>query len=290
MTDTQDSNMESPAYLLAALQWQLECGVDALMLDDALDRTNLPKLEIHAALTQKIASTQPTGIPMTTAPAPQTSFAEQAQAQVDNSESQSLGASEARAEAEKMAANITSLDDLKAAIKKFEGNTLKKTAHNMVFAEGIADKPKVMVIGGKPAVESDQSGKAFDGVSGRLMDRILASIGLSRTENSYLTYLCNWRPPGNDALTPLASSSSLPFLKKHIELIRPEFLILLGDDAVRTILDSPLSVSKLRSKMHEVAGIPTLVTFAPEILLTTPLRKKSVWQDMLRLKKAIEEA
>lgn len=273
MMDIQDQDTQDEAFLLAALQWQMENGVDCPLLDDPLDKTNLPKPEI--SVTNK-------------ADGQEISIAAQAAVNVQPP-AMTLGASEAKEEAQKLVQSVTDLEKLKEAIQSFEGITLKKTAMNMVFADGNLDS-KIMVVGDKPNADSDREGKPFVGSQGVLLDRILGSIGLSRGENVYLTTLCNWRPPGDRSLNPGEIAASTPFLEKHIELVKPAILILLGDDAAKTVLEKTETASKLRGKFYQHKDCEILVTHHPETLLKTPLRKKHVWHDMLMLKEKLDQA
>lgn len=127
-------------------------------------------------------------------------------------------AAEAGARARAAAAN--DLDALRATLADFDDCPLKRTAANLVFADGATDAP-VMLIGEAPGADEDRQGLPFVGASGRLLDRMLASIGLDRNENAYITNILPWRPPGNRKPTPSESTMCLPFLHRHIELKAP---------------------------------------------------------------------
>ena len=185
------------------------------------------------------------------------------------------------------------MDELAKEIEAFDGLSIKKTAANMVFADGNPDA-NVMVIGEAPASDDDRQGKAFMGPAGVLLDRILASIGLDRNaeaaeQGAYLTNMLNWRPPGNRTPSQGEINISLPFIIRHIELAAPKMLILLGGGVGKALLDKELSISKLRGSFHDFKGIPTIVTYHPSYLLTTPAQKRSVWKDVLMFDAKREE-
>ena len=188
------------------------------------------------------------------------------------------------AEAEKLVAECNTLDDLKTAIQNFDGLGLKKTATNLVFADGNPNA-KIMVIGEAPGADEDRQGMPFVGITGQLLDNILKCINLSRTDNVYITNILNWRPPGNRTPTKEEMDIATPFILKHIDLVKPDYIILCGGVAAQTLLKSKESISRLRGKIHELDnGITAIATYHPAFLLRTPLQKKKVWDDMLMFK------
>jgi DNA polymerase len=213
-----------------------------------------------------------------------------------------LGASEARVEAERLAAQAATLEELSATIADFDGIALKKTATNMVFADGNPKAP-VMLIGEAPGADEDRLGKPFVGVSGQLLDKILAAAGLDRQAEEpekavYISNILNWRPPGNRTPSPAEIEVSLPFIERHIQLVKPRILILCGSVSAKALLSSEESVSRLRkigwhdycprdrgnTQTHKKPDvIPAIVTYHPSYLLRTPAQKKAVWADMIAL-------
>ena len=185
-------------------------------------------------------------------------------------------------DAEELASKCETLEDLKNAIQNFDGLSVKKTATQIVFADGNA-QADVMVIGEAPGADEDRRGLPFVGVSGQLLDKILACINLSRAENVYISNILNWRPPGNRTPTKEEMEIATPFIMKHIELINPKMIILCGGVAAQTILKSKESISRLRGKIHDVNGRQMVATYHPAFLLRTPLQKKKVWDDMLMI-------
>ena len=194
-----------------------------------------------------------------------------------------LGASEA----ERLAAACADLDALEAAVRAFEGCALKRTAINTVFADGARDAP-VMAIGEAPGAEEDQQGKPFVGASGRLLDRMIAWIGLERSRNFYITNVLFWRPPGNRKPTPAETEACLPFVRRHITLKRPRIIVTLGGTAAQLLLQRKEGVMRLRGRWFvyedpEIGSIPLLPLFHPAYLLRQPQAKALFWRDLLAL-------
>ncbi len=210
---------------------------------------------------------------------------------IRSSETPFLGKSDARAEAEKRAAQARTLEELRDAVAAFDGIALKKTATSLVFSDG-NPRASVMLIGEAPGGDEDRVGKPFVGVSGQLLDRILQWIGLDRKEDDparsiYISNILNWRPPGNRTPSPAEIETSLPFIERHIALVRPKMVILCGGVSAKALLRSEQSVSRLRGRWHDLPGddvkIPALATYHPAYLLRTPSQKRAVWQDMLKI-------
>ncbi len=188
--------------------------------------------------------------------------------------------------------DVKTLDELKRIMLSFTGCTLKTTAMNTVFGAGIPNS-KVMLVGEAPGADEDRIGLPFVGLSGKLLDKMLASIGLSREENVYISNILPWRPPGNRTPTSAEVALCLPFIRKHIELINPDILVLLGGSAATAILETAGSVSRMRGRWLEYTvaetgkNIDTLVTFHPAFLLRSASQKRTAWKDMLTLKQKL---
>jgi len=191
-----------------------------------------------------------------------------------------------KASQDALAANT--LEELNSAIKNYEGCTLKGTASSTVFGDGNPEA-RLMVIGEAPGADEDRQGRPFVGISGKLMDRMIESIGFNRN-TIYITNVVPWRPPGNRKPTTEEVSLCMPFLERHIELIAPEVLLLIGGLAANTVLAMPEGITKLRGKWHTyssanlVHSIPTLATFHPAYLLRSSDQKRLAWRDMLAVK------
>ncbi len=203
-----------------------------------------------------------------------------------------LGAHEATAGARELAAAADSLDALKDAIAQFDGIALKATATNLVFADGNPNA-RLMLVGEAPGGDEDRRGLPFVGVSGQLLDRMLAAIGYDRT-NCYITNIVNWRPPGNRKPSPAETQLSLPFIERHIALVNPAVLVLLGDTAAKTLTGRTEGITRLRGRWFEWslpggATIPAMPTFHPAYLLRSPGQKREAWMDLLSVKRKLAE-
>lgn len=269
----------SPAEALAALAWQLDMGADEAISEAPVDR-----------LTGKSAP------PATSAPAPRAAISPSPAAQprsLPSREAPVLSSGTAAvASARQLAEEAKTLDELKAALTRFDGCDLKVTASNLVFADG-NPQSRIMLIGEAPGAEEDRQGLPFVGVSGQLLDRMLAAIGLDRTK-VYITNILFWRPPGNRTPTPAEVAACLPFVERHIALVDPTHLLLLGGLAAKTLFGSPEGILKLRGRWVEVqttglaAPIPALATLHPAYLLRQPAQKRLAWRDFLAFNQALQ--
>lgn len=204
----------------------------------------------------------------------------------------SPGLAEAVAEARKLADGAKTLADLEAAVRGFDGCALKASANKTVFSDG-NNQAKLMLIGEAPGANEDMQGIPFCGVSGQLLDNMLKAIGYDRTK-AYITNTIFWRPPGNRKPTPEEMEICRPFVEKHVALVNPKLLVLVGGTAVADILKTNDAVGKLRLKFHEytnqymAAPIKVLVTFHPSYLLRSPGQKAHAWKDWLKVKKELK--
>ncbi len=204
------------------------------------------------------------------------------------------GAIEALGDARALAAAATTLDELKAALNSFEGLSLKRTATQLVFADG-NPKARVMLVGEAPGADEDRIGRPFVGVSGQLLDRMFACIGLSREgggreDTLYISNVINWRPPGNRAPSDAEIALSLPFIQRHIELVNPAVLIFIGGVSAKALMQTTQGITKLRGRWTEYAPegfakpIPAMPMLHPAYLLRSPAQKGLAWADLLNLK------
>jgi DNA polymerase len=190
------------------------------------------------------------------------------------------------------ARNAASLDDLRAALGRFDGISLRKTATNLVFADGNPEA-EVMLVGEAPGADEDRQGKPFVGVSGQLLDRMMAAIGLDRT-GFYITNVCFWRPPGNRKPTEAELAAQQPFVLRHIELVRPKVLVLVGGSSAQILLGTNEGITRLRGRWFEYRSdgldtpIPALPLFHPAYLLRQPELKREAWRDLLKLRIRLE--
>ena len=262
--------------LLFALKWQMEMGIDCALSDSA---TGLYAAE--AALPVPSASSVPPPA-MLAEPVASPPIAEPAAVapQIANPLS-----------------GLQSLSDLRAALEAFEGCALKKTASNMVFADGnpAAD---IMLIGEAPGRDEDRMGLPFVGAAGQLLDRMLKSVGMDR-QDVYITNILPWRPPGNR--TPSAEETRLlwPFLRRHIQLKAPKVIFALGGSSAKLLLDSQTGILKLRGQMTKIdfsdardgsLMLPVLPSLHPAYLLRAPNMKKQAFSDLLQLCQYVKKA
>ena len=199
---------------------------------------------------------------------------------------------DARQNARELCKTAENLEDLQKLVKEFDGCSLKLTAKNTVFGDG-NPTARIMLIGEAPGADEDQIGKPFVGRSGQLLDLMLKAIGLDRNQ-CYITNVLPWRPPGNRTPTDAEIAVCLPFLKRQIEIINPDYLFVLGGSAANALLDCNDSISKLRGhwltyKTSAGKDIDVLASFHPAYLLRNPGQKAKVWSDLLRLSKKFNE-
>jgi len=182
-----------------------------------------------------------------------------------------------------LAASANTLAELKAALESFDGCPLKKGATHTVFADGTPSH-HIMFIGEAPGRDEDRMGLPFVGRAGKLLDKMLAAIGLDRASNVYITNVLNWRPPDNRDPSPEEAAMCLPFLRRHIELVKPEIIVLLGAVAARHVLGKTDGIMRLRGRWLEYhAGgkmVPVMPTLHPAYLLRQPAHKKLAWRDL----------
>ncbi|UUX47970.1 uracil-DNA glycosylase [Nisaea acidiphila] len=192
-----------------------------------------------------------------------------------------------------LAGTAQTLEELRAALESLEGFPLKVTATNLVFGEGV-ERPEVMFIGEAPGADEDRQGRPFVGASGRLLDRMMQSIGLDRAENAYITNILPWRPPGNREPTPAEIATCLPFIRRHIALVKPRLLVPVGGTSAKTLLDQRQGIMRLRGRQFEYtdpaleAPIPAVPFFHPAFLLRSAGQKALAWRDLLTIKQIIQ--
>lgn len=251
------------AQLLDALQFQMDCGVDEVMAEAPINRFEIakeaPKLKFSTESNIQPVTKIPEVIP------------EEAAAEV----------------AQKLAQKSSDREALLSAINTFDLCAFKQGARNTVFSDG-SPKARVMIIGEAPGRDEDREGRPFVGQAGQLLDKMFAAIGLSRQSETpataiYITNVMPWRPPQNRTPSEDEIAMMLPFLKRHIELIEPEFLVVMGNTACQAVLGMS-GITKLRGNWQEAFGKPVLPMFHPAFLLRDPLRKKEAWEDLKDLR------
>jgi len=270
-----------PAEALALLTWQIEAGADEAIESSPIDRfapapepavqrRPAPAAEPVLAAIPSAAGLSPAGRSPISAPLP------------INGDGNAYHAAQA----------ARTLEELRAALESFDGCPLKATATNLVFADG-NPSARLMLVGEAPGADEDRIGRPFVGVSGQLLDRMLAAIGLDRT-TVYITNVIFWRPPGNRTPTPAEVASCLPFVERHIELAGPEILVLVGNAAAKTLLLRNEGITRIRGRWfdYQSAGmprpVPTLPIYHPAYLLRSPAQKRDAWRDLLQIRERLD--
>ena len=181
------------------------------------------------------------------------------------------------------------LERLKKSIQNIKNCSLKNNATNMVFSDG-NPKSKIMLIGEAPGANEDEEGLPFVGRAGILLDKMLSAIDLDR-KKVYISNIINYRPPDNRRPTEEEIKRYLPFITKHIEIINPKILVLLGSTAMNALIGNEVVISKMRGKWitKKFGNCETsvIITFHPAFLMRQPAQKKMAWIDlkMIRDKK-----
>jgi uracil-DNA glycosylase family 4 len=191
--------------------------------------------------------------------------------------------------AREAAKTAASLEELRAMLERFDGCALKSTATQLVFADG-NPQARVMFVGEAPGRDEDIAGLPFVGRSGKLLDLMMAAIGLDRT-SAYIANVVPWRPPGNRTPTPQETAICVPFILRQIELADPDVLVCMGNPSTQTLLATKDGITKTRGRWlafhtgtREIRAIPT---YHPAFLLRSPLQKRFAWRDFLAIKKAL---
>ncbi len=183
------------------------------------------------------------------------------------------------------------LENLREKIDKIKNCKLKEFASNLVFSDGNPNA-KIMIIGEGPGANEDKEGFPFVGRAGQLLDKMLHAINLSR-KNVYITNVVNYRPPENRKPTEKEVDRYLPYLKKHIEIIGPKIILLLGSTAMNAILRNADVISKMRGKWYEIEinnlKVNSIVSFHPAYLLRQPDQKKFSWIDLKMIRDKLKK-
>jgi len=273
-----DSDIRETARLLA---WQVAAGADEAILDQPVDRYQpAPDARPMLAEASRPEAAAAFAIPEPLAPVAETPRRPPTKAPI-------AGAAGGR----ELAAAARSLEELVDALAAFEGCALKRTATNLVFGDG-NPAARIMFVGEAPGADEDRLGKPFVGVSGQLLDRMLACIGLDRTR-FYITNIIFWRPPGNRTPTSDEVAACMPFVVRHIELVAPAVLVTVGGPATEALLRRRDGISKLHGRWFDYqtpgleAPIPAFPIFHPAFLLRSPAQKRAAWRDLLTLRQKL---
>jgi uracil-DNA glycosylase family 4 len=169
--------------------------------------------------------------------------------------------------------------ELKKAVTTCEACALCKTRKNTVFGVG-DERAEWMLVGEAPGAEEDARGEPFVGQAGRLLDNMLAAIGLARTANAYIANVLKCRPPGNRDPAPFEVAQCSPHLIRQIELIRPKLILAMGRFAAQTLLNTDASIASLRGRIFRYQNVATIVTYHPAYLLRNLPDKAKAWEDL----------
>ena len=263
---------------LAALAWQVDLGVAEVVGDAPLNRYELPESLKPAPALPAVARTAPAGAGPT--------GAEPAVA----APSRQIG-EDAVALARHLAAQAGTLAEVQAAVAGFEECDLKRGAKSLVFGDG-NPQARVLLLGEAPGREEDQEGRPFVGRAGQMLDRMFAAIGLSRTspDPAHSVYIFNvlpWRPPQNRDPEPAEIAMFRPFVERHIALVDPDLIVLLGNTPCLTLLNQK-GILRLRGGWTTALGKPVLPMTHPAYLLRNPAAKREAWADLLSLRARLE--
>jgi DNA polymerase len=264
------------------LAFYLEAGVDCALSDEPVDRLAEPDSVTMASAAAPVREVAP--------PPP---VREMPVATPSVSRSEIAPAPEAAiASAREAARTAPSLEALRALLENFEGCALKHTATRLVFADG-NPQARIMFVGEAPGRDEDIEGLPFVGRSGKLLDRMIATIGLDR-RSAYIANVIPWRPPGNRTPTPQETQICLPFIQRQIELVNPDVLVTLGNPSTQTLLSTREGIMKTRGKWFDydtgTRTIRAIATFHPAYLLRSPSYKRMSWQDLRAIAKQLEQA
>ncbi|MGB7244769.1 MAG: uracil-DNA glycosylase [Sulfitobacter sp.] len=256
--------MESSEFhaSLALLNWQVELGVTDAICDAPVNRYDIPAT---------VAKPAP--------PAAKKSTGPKAKPDID-----------VVAEAKRMADAANDLEGLRAAIAAYPHCDLKQGARNLVFSDGVPSA-RVMIIGEAPGRDEDREGRPFVGTAGQLLDRMLSAIHMGRDHKDapvYITNVLPWRPPQNREPKPEEIAMMLPFLSRHIALIKPEVLVLMGNVSCQAMLGKR-GITRLRGQWTQSQGLAVLPMFHPAYLLRTAGAKREAWADLLSLRARLRD-
>jgi uracil-DNA glycosylase family 4 len=269
-----NSTPEPAPTVQQLLAFYLEAGVDCALTDEPVNRLAEPDpIPLRETAPPKPLRESPAPVPA--APRADATVAPEA----------------AITSAREAARTAPSLEALRALLENFDGCALKNTATRLVFADG-NPQARIMFVGEAPGRDEDIEGLPFVGRSGKLLDRMIAAIGLDRSK-AYIANVIPWRPPGNRTPTPQETQICLPFIQRQIELVNPDVLVTLGNPSTQTLLSTREGIMKTRGRWSDydtgTRTIRAIATFHPAYLLRSPSYKRMSWQDLRAIAKALEQ-
>ena len=256
------------------LAFYLEAGVDCALADEPVNRLADPDI-VPVVATAVAAPVQPARVISAALPALRGEPPPAPDAAI--------------ASARDAARTAPTLEALRALLENFDGCALKRTATRLVFADG-NPQARIMFVGEAPGRDEDIEGLPFVGRSGKLLDRMIAAIGLDRS-SAYIANVIPWRPPGNRTPTPQETQICLPFIQRQIELVDPDVLVTLGNPSTQALLATREGIMRSRGKWMDyhtgTRAIRALATFHPAYLLRSPSYKRMAWQDLRAIAKVL---
>src|SRR6202158_958473 len=274
MSSTPLAAPESAPTVQQLLAFYLEAGVDCALTEEPVNRLSDPEVipRLRETAPPNLVRATPAAIPAARSEA-------------------ALAPEAAILSAREAARTAPTLEALRDLLEKFDGCALKSTATRLVFADG-NPQARIMFVGEAPGREEDIEGLPFVGRSGKLLDRMIAAIGLDRS-SAYIANVIPWRPPGNRTPTPQETQICLPFIQRQIELVNPDVLVTLGNPSTQTLLSTREGIMKTRGKWFDydtgTRVIRALATFHPAYLLRSPSYKRMAWQDLRAIAKALAQ-
>jgi uracil-DNA glycosylase family 4 len=270
--------LEPPPTVQQLLAFYLEAGVDCALGDEPVNRladTDIAPEPRAAVAHQPIPRAAPLPPPV-------------AAARADATVAPEVAINSAR----EAARTAPTLEALRQLLENFDGCALRHTATRLVFADGNPEA-RVMFVGEAPGRDEDIEGLPFVGRSGKLLDRMIAAIGLDRSK-AYIANVIPWRPPGNRTPTPQETQICLPFIQRQIELVNPDVLVTLGNPSTQALLQTREGIMRTRGKWLDydtgTRTIRAIATFHPAYLLRSPSYKRMSWQDLRAIAKALAQA
>lgn len=264
---------EGPSASLHSLRWLADMGADEGVSEESINR--------FGRLTAAV-SVDPGTLSGTVKGGPSSVIHEERLEQEPILDRQGLGLE-----------GVLTLSQLREVVENFDQCGLKRTATKTVFADGNPEAD-VMLVGEAPGADEDRSGLPFVGAAGQLLDRMLAAIELDRT-SVYISNLLFWRPPGNRNPTNEEIQQCLPLVERHIALVRPRILVLVGGISAKTILRKSEGITQLRGRWYEYemvasdSSIATTCIFHPAFLLRQPQNKRAAWSDLIAIRERLTQ-
>lgn len=295
MDDTRDNGTDRDAAVRAMLGWYVDAGADEAILDSPVDRFAAREPADAVSARQPAASAPPNVLaeapqrfdaPAQSPPAPPAPAARPAPAPLQSRDA-------AVRTAQEIAAAANTIEELREAFAAFDGCPLRETATTFVFADGKAGA-KLMFVGEAPGAEEDRQGVPFVGPAGRLLDKMLAAVGLDRSD-AYITNILPWRPPGNRNPTDAEIAACLPFVERHIALVAPSVLVFVGGTAAKTLMRRQEGIMRMRGRWltyepSDGPAVPARALLHPAYLLRQPAQKRETWADLLDIRDRLRMA